>query len=170
MTEGSAQGQARTARGMDIDAVIARESIRDLVARYNSNSDSGRFDPLFELFAPDAAMETADFGAEFTRFQGLEEIKKVFTGARDRIESRPDAAPGYIRHFTATHQIDLIDADHARGRLYFAVLMAHGLDHWGRYVDEYVRFDDRWVFAHRKVHVDGRASESWFSDAAPERL
>ena len=37
--------------------LIARESIRDLVARYNANGDSGRFDPMLELFAEDATME-----------------------------------------------------------------------------------------------------------------
>ena len=149
-----------------LDDAIARDSIRDLVARYNSNSDSGRFEPLFELFASDAVMETAEFGGEFVRYEGIDEIKKIFTGAQQRIASRPSDAPAYIRHFTATHQIDLIDADHASGRLYFMVLMAHGLDHWGRYIDQYVRHDDRWRFAHRKVHVDGRTSQSWFAGQA----
>jgi hypothetical protein len=153
---------------MDVNAVVAREGIRDLVARYNSNSDSGRFEPLFELFAEDAVMETAEYGGELVRYEGREEIKKIFVGALERMESQPQgSAGGYIRHFTATHQIDLVDADHARGRLYFAVLMAHGLDHWGRYIDEYVRRDGRWLFAHRKVHTDGRVAASWFS-AAPE--
>ena len=31
--------------------LVARESIRDLVARYNPNGDSGRFDQVVELFA-----------------------------------------------------------------------------------------------------------------------
>ena len=38
----------------------ARESIRDLVARYNANGDSGRFDPMLALFAEDATMELPD--------------------------------------------------------------------------------------------------------------
>ena len=37
--------------------LVARESIRDLVARYNANGDSGRFDQVMALFAPDAVME-----------------------------------------------------------------------------------------------------------------
>ena len=36
---------------------IAREAIRDLVARYNANGDSGRFEPLMELFAEDDQTE-----------------------------------------------------------------------------------------------------------------
>ncbi len=42
---------------MEIWELIARESIRDLVARYNANGDSGRFDPMLELFAEDAVLE-----------------------------------------------------------------------------------------------------------------
>ena len=38
----------------------ARESIRDIVARYNANGDSGRFDEVMVLFAPDAVMQVGD--------------------------------------------------------------------------------------------------------------
>ena len=149
-----------------LDDLLAREAIRDLVARYNSYGDSGRFAPLFDLFTPDAVMEISDLGGEPDRRVGLEQIKTIFTGARERLATPPGAAPGYIRHFTATHQIDLVDGKHATGRLYFAVLMAHGLDHWGRYIDRYVDADGRWQFEHRAVHVDGRSADSWF--ARPE--
>jgi len=153
-----------------IDQGLAREAIRDLVARYNSNGDSGRFGPLLELFAPDAVMETGDLGGEFTGYHGFEEITKIFTGAQERIRAQPESgSPGYLRHFTATHQIDLVDADHASGRLYFAVLMSHGLDHWGRYIDQYIRLSGQWKFAHRKVYVDGRVAGSWFAGPGAAR-
>ncbi|MET0627555.1 MAG: nuclear transport factor 2 family protein [Acidimicrobiia bacterium] len=38
----------------------AREEIRDLVARYNANGDTGRFPQVLELFAPDAVMHTGE--------------------------------------------------------------------------------------------------------------
>lgn len=149
---------------MDLDHLLAREGIRDLVARYNSYGDTGRFEPLFELFTEDAVMETGDAGGEPTVYYGRENIKRIFTGARDRIRDQAaQATPSYIRHFTATHQIDLIDADHAGGRCYFAVIMANGLDHWGRYVDRYVRVDDNWKFEHRRVFTDGWVADSWFT-------
>jgi 3-phenylpropionate/cinnamic acid dioxygenase small subunit len=156
-------------RDRQIDETMAREAIRDLVARYNSTSDSGRFEQLFELFAADAVMETADMGGELTRYETIDGIARIFSGAKDRLVARPDPlAPAYLRHFTATHQIDLVDADHASGRLYFQVLMAHGLDHWGRYIDKYVRIGGRWRFAHRKVFVDGRVERSWFAGGPSE--
>jgi hypothetical protein len=58
-----------------------------------------------------------------------------------------------------THQIDFDDQTHARGRCYYQVLMAHGLDHWGRYFDEYGERDGRWLFTNRKVTTDGHASD-----------
>jgi SnoaL-like domain len=161
---GLTSGLMASQRDQLIDQVIARDAIRDLVARYNSYSDSGRLEQLFELFTSGAVMETQDRSGQFTRYDGLDEVKQIFTGARERIQSQPDpATAGYIRHFTATHQIDLVDDEHAAGRLYFAVLMAHGLDHWGRYVDRYLRDGDRWRFEHRKVYVDGRTEGSWFA-------
>jgi hypothetical protein len=32
--------------------LVARESIRDLVARYNANGDTGRFAQVLDLFRP----------------------------------------------------------------------------------------------------------------------
>ena len=149
---------------MTLDDVIARESIRDLITRYNSYSDAGRFDPLWELFAEDAVMEIGDAGAEMTQWQGRANVKRIFTGARERVEGQgATSGPAYIRHFTATHQIDLVDADHATGRCYFAVIIDSGLDHWGRYIDRYVRADGAWRFQHRGVLIDGRVPTSWFT-------
>lgn len=154
-------------RARRILATNARDEIRDLVARYNSNGDSGRFELLLELFARDAVMETTELSGEHLRCEGIVEIRKIFTGAKSRIDGRPDRSmPPYLRHFTSTHQIDLIDEDHAGGRLYFAVLMAHGLDHWGRYVDDYIRDvagNGGWKFARRQVRVDGMCPGSWFA-------
>jgi len=139
-----------------VDELLAREAIRDLVARYNAGADGGRFDEVVDLFTSDAVMELP---AE--RLFGHEEIAALFrriqrvvvgSGAQDRRR--------YIRHFTATLQIDVEAADRARSRCYYQVLMAHGLDHWGRYIDSYRTVDGKWRFAHRKVTVDGRAEGS----------
>jgi hypothetical protein len=147
---------------MDVDDLIARESVRDLVARYNGYGDSGRFDELAELFAPEAVMEIVQLSGALVRHEGREAIGQIFSRVSDRVSGRQGDPPSYIRHNTATHVIDLVDADHARGRCYFVVYMSHGLDHWGRYVDDYRRVEGRWVFAHRKVYVEGRAADSWF--------
>jgi hypothetical protein len=149
---------------MTLDDLLARESIRDLVARYNSYGDSGRFEPLFELFAEHAVMEVDSPAGGPNRYEGRERVKEIFTGAKDKIGGQTATGrPGYLRHFTATHQIDLVDADHATGRLYFMVLMDGGIDHWGRYTDRYVRQDGTWKFEFRRAAVDGQSPTSWFT-------
>ncbi len=137
---------------MDLDELIAREAVRDLVARYNANADSGRFDEVVELFMPDAVLELPDEVHE-----GRAAIAAMFASVRDRvIASAPTGVKPHLRHYTSTLQIDVDDPAHARSRCYFAVLMPHGLDHWGRYVDDFVRTDGGWRFARRRVTTDGR--------------
>ena len=132
----------------------ARESIRDLVARYNACGDSGRFDPMLELFAEDAVLELAD-GA----YAGRAAIRAFFESVAQRTgEGR---AARFVRHFTATHQIDVLSPHEARGRCYYAVLTDRGLDHWGRYVDEYRRSDGRWRFQRRKITLDAAVPGGW---------
>ena len=138
---------------MELWQLTAREEIRDLVTRYNSNGDSGRFAHVIELFAGDAVMELRD-----RLYTGHAEIITIFTGAQQQIRS--GESPAYVRHYTATHQIDLIDHDTATGRLYYAVVSPIGLDHWGRYIDDYRCVDGQWRFARRRVTVDGQAADS----------
>ena len=136
---------------MELWELVARESIRDLVARYNSTGDSGRFAETLALFTDDAVIERPD-----ARFEGLAEIEGQFQGAATDLShlAGPDGRM-YLRHFTSSHQIDLVDEHHATGRCYYQVLLPMGLDHWGRYVDRYVERDGRWLFSHRKVTIDG---------------
>lgn len=142
---------------MELWELVARESIRDLVARYNANGDSGRFDEVLALFAPDAVMDVESAGVR----TGHDEIRTIFTGARDRADW--GLGPRYLRHVTGTHQIDVVDERRATGRCYYFVLTAVGLDHWGRYVDEYRVVDGAWRFSKRKVTVDGRSPDTRFA-------
>jgi ketosteroid isomerase-like protein len=148
--------------------ISARESIRDLTTRYNSNGDAGRFANVRQLFLDDAVM---DLEGEVKT--GLDEIMTIFTGTQSKLHDIPAAdAPGaprekaalpYVRHFTATHQIDLVDENNATGRLYFFVVTPIGPDHWGRYTDTYrTNAAGQWKFARRHVKVDGRAANSLF--------
>jgi ketosteroid isomerase-like protein len=135
----------------------ARESIRDLVARYNANGDAGRFDPMLDLFAEDAVLEVP--GEILT---GRTEIRGFFEQVAAGGSGRP--AVRRLRHFSATLQIDLESRTAAHGRCYYQVLTEAGLDHWGRYVDRYCCPEDRWLFAHRVVSVDGTVAGGWASE------
>ena len=143
---------------MELWELVARESIRDLVARYNANGDSGRFEQMLALFADDAVMELVSDDGEVERFEGVERIATIFTGTKAGWDEAAAATRSrhHIRHFVATHQIDLIDTTHATGRSYYAVIMGHGLDHWGRYIDDYEERDGRWRITRRRALSDGR--------------
>ncbi len=146
---------------MELWELVAREGIRDLVARYNAQGDSGRFGEVIALFAPDAVLEVT-MGGSVRTYDGKEAITGFFTGAE---QSSPGAAAksperSYLRHFTATHQIDLVDEQRATGRCYFALLLSGGLAQWGRYLDEYVQHEGRWLFSRRRAVVDQRTPDA----------
>jgi 3-phenylpropionate/cinnamic acid dioxygenase small subunit len=153
--------------------LIARERIRDLVARYNANADAGRFDEVVALFADDAVMELVSADGKTRSFDGSEAIRSLLAGTKaawdpgggrqaagGRASGSRDRGRHHVRHFVATHQIDVLDRAHARGRSYFLVLTARGLDHWGRYVDEYEPRGGEWRITRRRALSDGHASEA----------
>ena len=134
--------------------IAARESIRDLVARYNANGDSGRFDAMLALFAEDATLEL-----EGGTLHGRAAIRAFFERVAER--TGPGRGAAFVRHLTSTHQIDVLSERDARGVCYYAVLTDRGLDHWGRYMDEYRQLDGRWLFQRRKVTVDAAMPGGW---------
>ena len=143
--------------GMDPQALLAREAIRDLVARYNIDGDAGRFNEQIDLFTEDGWIEIP--GPR--RYEGREKLRELFTGAVGSNDS--SSVPQRIAHHVSSLAIDL-DADEpssASGACYYAVLTGEGLDHWGRYKDVYRFENERWRFASRRVSVDGRIPGGW---------
>lgn len=139
----------------------AREEIRELAARYNQAGDSGRFEAMLALFAEDGRLDIeAGPGAQAPggSYRGRREIRALLEES-----ARAEGAPQRLRHFTASHQIDFEGPLCARGRAYFLVLTARGLDHWGLYRDEYRRAAPNapWRFARRQVRVEGRTPGGW---------
>ena len=147
---------------MEFWEIEAREQIRDLIARYNANGDSGRIEQMMELFCEQAVMEV-----EKREHRGLEAIRSLFSAVA--VETREKKSAHFIRHFTATHQIDIISDREAKGRCYFQTLTERGLDHWGRYLDDYRRVGERWLFWQRRVTVDGRVEGGWSERVDPDR-
>jgi hypothetical protein len=141
--------------------LVARESIRDLVARYNANADAGRFEEVAALFARDAVMELVAADGGTRRFEGPAGVVSLLAGTKAAWDPARGGGGGHhVRHVVATHQIDVVARDHARGRSYYLVLMRHGLDHWGRYVDDYGTRDGTWLITRRRVLADGRARDA----------
>ena len=65
------------------------------------------------------------------------------------------------RQLSRVYQSFVSRVAEARGRSYFVVLTADGLDHWGRYKDRYRCVDGRWLFQERTVTLDGAVEGGW---------
>ena len=74
-----------------------------------------------------------------------------------------------IRHYTSTIQIDLASDTSARVRSYYVVLSSFGLDHWGRYLDEFGVVDGEWLITKRTVTTEGVDPDGWAAVAAGSR-
>mgnify|MGYP006101024729 FL=1 len=139
----------------------AREQIRSLVAAYNALGDRGRFDALMGLFAEDAVMDVGDGRS----YEGLDQIRTIFTGTRDSIldgeTEGGNGGPRFLQHHTTGLHITMAGSAEADGHSYFTVMTDSGIDHWGRYQDTYAPVDDQWRFASRQVRIDGTTPGGW---------
>ena len=153
---------------MEVWELVARESIRDRIARWNANGDAGRFSEMVLVLAPDVEFQAADSPVLHGRDAVLAFLGGV-GGAGD--DGTPTALPAgryvppggrpSIRHYTSTVQIDLTSETTARVRSYYVVLSSSGLDHWGRYLDEFGVIDGDWLITRRTVTTEGVDPEGW---------
>lgn len=143
---------------MTPDELTARESIRELVAGYAHAADRGRFEELLRLFAPDATLQID--GRE--PLAGHAAIRAFLTGTKDHLAGTTRQA--LVRHHVSNLRMTVSGPDEAAAVAYFLVMTERGLDHWGRYQDRFVRRDGQWLFAARRVRVDGMAPGSWAAE------
>ena len=91
---------------MHPDELIAREQIRDAIARYAHFADGGRFAELTAPFAEDGSLEIAGRPP----LQGRAAILAFLESVRRQPE--PGTSP-FIRHHVSSVRIDLLGADEA---------------------------------------------------------
>jgi uncharacterized protein (TIGR02246 family) len=121
-----------------------------LVARYGHLADQREHRAFSEVFAPDG-----EWIRPGMHMRGREEIFRF-------MESRPPQA--LTRHVVGSIDIEVIDADHARGLSYTTVYRER--DFTGKlpvplrqpemvvdYRDDYLRIDGRWHIARRQTAV-----------------
>ena len=141
---------------MDTTELIARESVRDLIARYTWAGDRGRFADLVECFTDGGVLDVGDHGG---RWVGRDHITAELESVARRT-ARAGGAPGPVRHHVTGTLIADITSSSAAARSYFLVTTTIGPDHWGRYFDRFTVEDGRWRIAERVVRVDGHAAGS----------
>lgn len=140
---------------MTIDELLAREGVRDTLARYAHAADSGRFEEMVRLFTDDGVLDVD--GREPLR--GRAAIESFLTATRDSL--RETTVRPFIRHHVNSVLVEIAAPAEARAASYFFAITERGPDHWGRYRDRLLLRDGRWLFAERKVRVDGRAPGGW---------
>jgi hypothetical protein len=137
--------------GLETWELVAREQVRETIARYAHLVDRGRIDELLELFTPDGVLEANDLPPA----RGREAIRAFLGGTKERLAAAATAP--WIRHHVSSVEIRVESPTAATADSYFLAITERGPDHWGRYRDRLVAVDGRWCFAHRRVRVDGRA-------------
>lgn len=143
---------------MELWELVAREQIRDTLARYNRSGDAMRLDDLAAAFCEDGELELR--GSEPVR--GRRAIVDFLGGA----VAVPTAAAGassvkrIVRHNVANIRFTEVTPQHARVACYFTVFTEIGLDHFGRYRDVFVPVDGDWLIRHRFVSTDWSAPNS----------
>lgn len=143
--------------GVEQSELVAREAVRDLVARYTWAGDRGRTTELAALFSVDGVLDVGPHGG---RWEGRNEIVRQLELVAERV-AVAGTSPGPVRHHVSSLVIDVASATEASASSYFLVLTAVGVDHWGRYRDRLVVGPDgTWRFGERSVRVDGHVDGS----------
>mgnify|MGYP003577250876 CR=1 FL=1 len=147
---GSADVAEISERDRQIDAMLAREAIRDLPVRYCHCVRTRDLETMLDLFADDGIVEmpkgVAASSANGGVFQGREALSQVFTAGYTRSDPWP---------FVHNHVVNLHGDDRASGFVYAEIRKS---DEAMRvtlivvYEDEYVKERGRWKFARRKMN------------------
>jgi len=134
--------------------VVARERIRDTLARYNWSGDAMRLDEFAGSFCEDGELQLR--GSDPVR--GRAAIAEFIGGV-----GTPAAVGGpvrIVRHNLTNIRFLELTRQQARVASYFTVLTEIGLDHYGRYRDTFVPVGDDWLIRHRFISTDWAAPSS----------
>lgn len=142
--------------------LVAREQIRDTLARYNWSGDAGRINGLAETFCANGILEIR--GMEPLR--GRSEIAAFLGTVTGNVVVDIDVKP-IVRHNVANVLFTELTADQAQVSSYFTVVTHIGLDHFGRYRDVLVPDGATWLIKHRKVSTDWAAPNSAMARQPP---
>lgn len=140
---------------MEMWELVAREHIRDTLARYNWSGDGGRVADLAETFCADGVLEIR--GQQPLR--GRAEIVAFLGGVTDGVTVSPGVKP-VVRHNLANVLFADLTPERAHVSSYFTVVTHVGLDHFGRYRDVLRPDGGTWLIEHRQVTTDWAAPDS----------
>jgi len=135
-----------------------RESVRQTLADYTAATDRFDLHALAGCFAERGVLE---FHGGDVPLTGPAEIEAGLGAAMkgDRDPNLPSAT--HVRHHVSSVRFGSVSRDRVEVSSYFAVHTDVGLDHWGRYIDEFDVVDGEWLITKRVVTTDGVDPEGW---------
>lgn len=153
---------------MEVWELVARERIRDTLARYSWSGDAFRLDELAAAFCEDGELEVRGRAP----LRGRPAIVAFLgggaaTGGEDearraarRAEAEASGVRRIVRHLVTNTRFLEVTPERARVASYFSVITEIGLDHHGRYRDELEPVGDEWLIRRRFVSTDWRDPRS----------
>lgn len=152
---------------MDVWELVARERIRDTLARYSWSGDAFRLGELAGAFCEDGELEVR--GHDPVR--GRAAIVAFLSGgaasgddesrrAARLAEAEASGVRRIVRHLVTNVRMLEVTRQRARVASYFSVITEIGLDHHGRYRDVLEPVGDEWLIRHRFVSTDWRDPRS----------
>lgn len=133
-----------------------RESVRQTLADYTLATDEFDLKALGACFAAGGVLEYTG-GKQLIGPNGIE----TGLGAQRNAPREPSRRlPTHIRHHVSSIRFVAVTPERVDVTSYFAVHTDIGLDHWGRYRDVLVPDRRRWLFASRRIGVDGFSADS----------
>lgn len=141
---------------MEIWELVAREQIRDTLARYNWSGDAGRVAALAQTFHADGVLEIRGMKS----LRGRAEIEAFLGDVAGNVAAAGAKVKPIVRHNLTNVLFTDLNPQRAQVSSYFTVVTHVGLDHVGRYRDVLVPDDDAWLIQHRKVSTDWAAPDS----------
>jgi hypothetical protein len=154
---------------VNVDELLARETIRHTMARYTMAGDRLRTDEFLAVFTEDAVL--ASEGVEESdvfRYQGREAIREWILRWGRRSEAAQSRGAAFVRHHLATSLIELTGPVTATARTYWVAYTNIGPDHCGYYLDVFRKTAEDWLIAERKVRLDWRSPNSLFIGAVSD--
>lgn len=152
---------------MTIEELLAREAIRNTMAKYTTSGDRLRIDDFVSCFTEDAIIEAENVRPEQAfRYEGRAAIRSWQERwlRREPGETATHAAT-FVRHHLSTSKIDITGPDIAMARTYWVAWTDIGPDHAGYYIDAFRKVGEEWLIAHRRVRLDWEAQGSLFKAA-----
>jgi hypothetical protein len=152
---------------MTVEDLLAREAIRDCMARYTIAGDRLKVEDFIACFTDDAVMESERAPGEYIfRFAGKDAIHAWQNRWRNR-EPGQDMVHGatFVRHHLSTCQIELTGPATARAKTHWVAWTDIGPDHSGYYLDDFRKVDGAWLISRRRVRRDWSAPDSLFVTA-----